>query len=453
MASSKVHREKSHDLLDFFHVDQNAWPYEPQIDKIVNDLINPEDRDGVPGVAVAVRRNQQVVHLRCYGYANLETGARITPDTIFDLGSLSKQFTAIAILDLVHKRKLALNDPLSKFFKGFPRYADAITVEDLLHHTSALPDYTKLHVASRQAEEDWYDKALAKPDNWYPKMLNKKRKEITNKDVLRWIASQKLLAKDPDTEFDYSNSGYVVLAELVSRVSKKRFAQYLNEVLFSDMEMKDTYVFDEVCRFSRNAREIVNHAKCYNRVSGHFVPVGYTPLNFINGDGNVHSTIKDLLRWELSLSVNDLVGLCSPTDAKKFGSGTIIRDFLWSPVLIKKRKQVNYGAGWNLLRHKYEEEVKVKSRRVARKYESRAEFHRGVWLGWRSYFARGSRWPVPEPGKNVKPNSVESLGIVVLSNAVFGDKQSTTCRIAQDISRFYWGKWKKDNIMNNFNCG
>ncbi len=410
MASKKVHREKPYDLLDFFHVDQNAWPYEPEIDKLVMDLINPEDRDRVPGVAVAVRKNQQVVHLRCYGYANLETGARITPNTIFDLGSLSKQFTAIAILDLLNKKKVALNDPLSKFFKEFPRYADTITVQDLLHHTAGLSDYTKLHVASRQAEEDWYEKALAKPDNWYPRMLNKKRKEITNKDVVQWIASQKLLAKDPETEFEYSNSGYVVLAELVSRVGKKRFGQYLNEVLFSDMMMKDTYVFDEACRFSRSAREIVNHAKCYNRVDSHFVPVGYT-------------------------------------------RGSIIRDLLWSPVHIKKNKQVNYGAGWHLLKDKYEKEVTVNGRRVTRKYESRAEFHRGIWLGWRGYFARGSRWPVPKAGKNVDPNTVESLGIVVLSNAVFGHKQFTTCRITQGISQFYWGKWKKDNIMNNFNCG
>jgi len=117
MTSRKVHREKPYDLFDFFHVDQNAWPYEPEIDKLVMELINPEDRERVPGVDVAVRRNQQVVHVRCYGYANLETGARITPDTIFDLGSLSKQFTAIATLDLLNKKKISLNDPLSKFFK------------------------------------------------------------------------------------------------------------------------------------------------------------------------------------------------------------------------------------------------------------------------------------------------------------------------------------------------
>lgn len=453
MASKKVHREKRRDLFEYFNVNQNSCPPEPQIDQLVTELINPADRDRFPGVAVAVRKDQQLVHLNCYGYANLETGAKITPDTVFDLGSLSKQFTALAVLELVFNKKLALDDYLSKFFKGLPRYADSITVEDLIHHTSALPAYADIYVASRLAEKDWYEQALAKADHWYPKMPSRKRKELTNKDVLGWIATQKLLPRDPDTEYEYCNSGYVVLAELVARLTRKRLAEYLRRSLFSNLGMKDTYVFDEVSRFPRGAREIVNHAKCYNRVSGRFVPVGYTPLNFITGDGNVHSTIRDLLRWELSLHVNDIMGLCFPRKAKEFGQGNVVRGALWTPVQIKNRKQVNYGAGWNLLHDKYEKEVEVNGRRVTRKYESRAEYHRGEWLGWRSYFARASRWPVPKAGKSVHPEAMESLGIIVLSNANFGDKQFTTCRIAQDISKLYWGKRKKDNIINQFNCG
>ena len=108
---------------------------------------------------------------------------------------------------------------------------------------------------------------------------------------------------------------------------------------------------------------------------------------------------------------------------------------------------MDYGWGWNLLSDKYE--VKVKGKGVTRKYESRAEYHRGVWLAWRSYIARGSRWVVPEAGKSIDPKTFESLGIIVLSN----NNQFNTCRIAQEISRVYWGPLKKDNIMNNFNCG
>jgi len=448
MASRKVHGEKPEDGLDdLFNLDRNALPNDPRIDKIVNGymyrlgahLTNPEARHRVPGVAVAVRQGKKVVHLNCYGYANLETGAKITPDTIFDLGSMSKQFTAVAVLDLVNRKKLDLNDHLSKFFNGFPRYADDITVEDLIHHTAGLPDYLALYVASRRAEKDWYHMALSKPDEWYPRMPTGK-KDFTNKDVLKWIAKQTLLPHDPDTEFKYSNSGYVVLAELVRRVARKRFASVLKEKLFGPFGMKDTYVFDEVSDFSPDAPEVINHARCYNHVSGQgFVPVGYTPMNFITGDGNVHSTIVDLAIWETLL--NELDDVSSRT----YFEG--IREALWRPAKLKNRKRVDYGWGWNLLSDKYE--VKEKGKGVTRKYESRAEYHRGLWLAWRSYIARGSRWVIPKPGKRIDPKTFESLGIVVLSN----NHQFNTCSIAQDISRVYWGPLKKDNIMNNFNCG
>src|SRR5258708_8675857 len=107
MASRKVHRKYPKDECNPLNVDLNAPPIDPQIDKIVNDLTNPKDRDRVPGVAVVVRKDNKIVHVNCYGYANLETGAKVRLDTIFDLGSLSKQFTAVSILHLCfHKKKL-----------------------------------------------------------------------------------------------------------------------------------------------------------------------------------------------------------------------------------------------------------------------------------------------------------------------------------------------------------
>jgi CubicO group peptidase (beta-lactamase class C family) len=264
-------------------------------------------------------------------------------------------------------------------------------------------------------------------------------REISNKDVLKWIATQTLLPRPPDTEYEYCNSGYVVLAELVAKATKKRLGPYLREFLFEDLGMHDTYVFDETSSFSPDAREIVNHAKCYNRVSGRFVPVGYTPLNFINGDGNFHSTIVDLAKWERNLHELEF----NP-----------ISELLWKPVKVKSRRKQNYGAGWKLLSDKHETEVEENGKAVTRKYERRAEYHRGTWLGWRSFIARASRWPIPEAGararKKIDQKTVESLGIVVLSNAIFSHEQFTTCRIAQEISRVYW---KKNNIMKQLNCG
>jgi|GEM_PF-1096655 len=471
MASRKVHKDNSpdglgqgavskaddgkkprfFDPLEVYKLDLSAPPYLPAIDEIVEKLTNPEGRDLVPGVAVAVRRDNEIVHLKCYGYANLETRSKITLETIFDLGSLSKQFTAFAIMYLIHfENKLNLDDHLSKFFNNFPRYSDAITVEDLLHHTSALPDYAKLHVESRRIEADWYDSALANPDDWYPEMLYRTRKEVTNKDVLRWIASQTLLAVDPDTKMDYSNSGYVVLAELVQRVTKKRLAQYLKQILLRDVFMNDTYVFDERSRFANDAREIVNHAKCYNHVKGRgFVPVGYTPLNFIFGDGNVHSTILDLLRWETHLYSNEFWALVDPEFFAQAGFKNF-SEYLWTPGRVKNGRRVDYGAGWNLQREKYERVIKVKGKEVTRRYESLAKYHRGEWLGWRHYWARAAKWGVPQAGKHVDPETFAGLSIIVLSNAEFGDQQFTTCSIAQEISKTIWRG--KDNIMRDFNC-
>ena len=434
MASKKVHGGK-----------RNTPPKLARIDTIVNNYLDKlydaplKDRDRVPGVAVAVRWNKKIVHLNCYGYANLETGAKITPDTVFDLGSLSKQFTAAAAYSLVISNQLDINDPLSKFFPDLPRWAKAITVEDLLHHTSSLPEYFAIYEKLRPRAKGFYNKALKKPDHWYPTMPNRKKKELSNKNVLEWLATKKRM-KAPDTEFGYSNSGYVVLAELVERVAQEPFGKFVMEkVIFGiDGGMKDTYVFDEEFGFAPDDPKTANHARCYNRVKDRFVPVGYTALNFITGDGNVHSTIRDLAKWETFLHSLDY--------------NLPARALLWSPVLIKNRKQVNYGAGWRLLREKYEGPVKVKGKLVTRKHEYRAEYHRGEWLGWRSFIGRASKWVVPEGGKRIDARRADSLGIIVLSNADFGDKQFTTCRIAQEISELYLGEWKKDNIMSKFNC-
>lgn len=437
------------DPLEPYKLNLNAPPHVAQIDKIVNKLINPAGRDRVPGAVVAVRKDNQIVHLKCYGYANLETREKITLGTIFDLGSLSKQFTALAVMYLAHfERKIRLLDHLSKFFKGFPRYADKITIEDLLHHTSGLPRYIDIYAAKRLAEEDWYERANETPNDWYPKMPAGK-KDFSNKDVLRWIASQTLLPQAPETRMEYSNSGYVVLAELVSKVTKKRLAEYLKEILFRDVVMNDTFVFDERSRFSSDAPEIVNHARCYNHLKGRgFVPVGYTPLNFITGDGNVHSTILDLLRWELHLFSNEYYALVDPKSFARAGFKNL-SEFLWAPGRTKHGKRVDYGAGWFLQRERKNKVIKVKGRQVTRRYESRAEHHRGEWLGWRHYWARAATWAVPKAGQDVDPNTFKSLSIIVLSNADFGDKQFTTCRIAHDISKVIW---KGNNIMNYPSC-
>lgn len=407
----------------------------------------------VPGAAVMVRKGNEIIHLKGYGSANLETGGQITTETVFDLGSVSKQFTAFAALEIFSVAEL--DTPISKFFHGFPRYADKITIKHLIHHTAALPDYIDLHVGARLSAEDWYHRVMNRRDDWYPQMSRRKKaKEVTNREVLRLVALQRLLPRDPDVDFEYSNTGYVLLAEIVRRATKQRLADLLRDKVFSVLGMDSTYVFDERSRFRKRAPEVLHHAKCYNPVEDKgFVAVGYSPMNFVYGDGNIHSTIVDMAKWDRYLTRLDRRTVFkSHTTGEK--AGVNARSILWEPAKLLHQKQTEYGAGWNLLRNKYKDRVKENGRSAMRSFASRAEYHRGIWLGWQNYIARAQKWMLPHEGEPVDPETWESMGIIILTNNTVpaAYKEFYPCALAKQIAQLYWGHFREDNIINCVNC-
>src|SRR3984893_2738067 len=342
MNSSEVYQEKKDERIDAL--------MQTYLRRLRLSL--PERRRAtgrVPGATVMVRKGNENNHLRCDASANLETGEQITTETVFDLGSVSKQFTAFAALEVFSAREL--DTPISKFFRGFPRYADKITIKHLIHHTSALPDYIDLHVAARRSAEDWYDSVMRRRDDWYPQMSRRKKaKEVTNREVLRLVALQRLLPREPDVDFEYSNTGYVLLAEIVRRATKQRLSEVLKEKVFSVLGMDSTYVFDETSKFRKQAPEVLHHAKCYNAVKDKgFVPVGYSPMNFVYGDGNIHSTIVDMAKWDRHLTLLDHMTICG-SHAEGEKPAVDARSILWLPARLHRQKQAEYGAGWNLLR-------------------------------------------------------------------------------------------------------
>jgi CubicO group peptidase (beta-lactamase class C family) len=443
--------------------DLDVLPSDERIDALMQKYLRrlrsalPKHRRAtgrVPGAAVAVRKGNQVVHVKGYGCANLETGENITRETVFDLGSVSKQFTAFAALSIFSAAEL--ETPISKFFRGFPRYADKIKIKHLIHHTSALPDYIDLHVAARQAAEGWYARVMRRPDDWYPQMPRRqKAKEVTNRDVLKLVALQRLLPREPDVDFEYSNTGYVLLAEIVHRATNQRLSKFLKENVFSPVGMTSTYVFDETSKFRKKAPELLHHAKCYNAVKDKgFVPVGYSPMNFVYGDGNIHSTIVDMAKWDHYLTTLDRQTIFE-SDAEDGKAGVSARSILWEPAKLLHQKQSEYGAGWNLLHNRYKDRVKAKNgRKVTKTFKSRAEYHRGEWLAWENYIARAQKWMLPAKGKQVDPETWDSMGIVVLTNNTrpAAHQEFYPCTLAQEIARLYWGHFTEDNIINGVNC-
>ena len=188
-----------------------------------------------PGLGVLVVRHDSVLFERGYGLANLERAEPITPDTRFLLGSVSKQFTALAVMILADRGRLRYDAPIATYLPEFSGRAGRITVEELLHHQGGLPEYEQLFVDRGLVDRDWPRSVTTPPSRFEP----------TAPDALDLLARADSLEFAPGSRFEYSNSGYMVLAQIVARVSGQRFADFLRENVFAPLGMRETVLYDE----------------------------------------------------------------------------------------------------------------------------------------------------------------------------------------------------------------
>src|SRR5512135_2932155 len=174
-----------------------AQQYPDSVLRKVDQVFSDYDRTDTPGCALGIYRDGQIAYARGYGMANLELGVALSPRSVLDIGSTSKQFTAFAIALLEQDGKLSQKDPVRKYLPELGSYADGITVADLVHHTSGLRDYLVLMYLAGFRDADLTD----------------------DDDALRLIAGQKAANFAPNTEWLYSNTGYFLLSIIVRRVS------------------------------------------------------------------------------------------------------------------------------------------------------------------------------------------------------------------------------------------
>lgn len=254
---------------------------EKEIDALFSGVTSPD----APGLAVLVRQNGKTIFERGYGVRDLRTKSRIDPRTNFRLASFTKQFTAMAIMLLVHDGKIRYDETMAQLFPDFPDYGKAITIRNLLNHTSGLPDYEDLMQAAEKSN------GLL----WSPE------KQIQDAEVLELLKKEKNGKFAPGTSWSYSNSGYVILGLIVAKASGKSYGEFLRERIFAPLKMNHTVVYQ------KEKNEVANRAFGHSMKNGALKETDQSSTSATLGDGGIYSNLEDLAKWDDALRDHTLL--------------------------------------------------------------------------------------------------------------------------------------------------
>ena len=296
----------------------------------VDQLFAEWDKSDSPGAAVAVTTNGETVYTQGYGTANLEYDIPITPTTIFDIASVSKQFAAFAIATLAHDGKLSLDDDIRVHLPDVPDFGNTITIRHLLHHTSGLRDWVQSLVIAGVAMED----------------------VISFKHILKMARHQKALNFEPGAAYLYSNTGYNLLAEIVERVTGDSFREWTDTHIFKPLSMTNSHFHDD------HQMILKNRAYSYQAVENGGFKHAVNNTTAL-GSSSLCSTVEDLAKWILNF------------DDTQIGEQTVIKQMHQRGVL-NNGEQISYALGLSIGEYRGLQTVG----------------HSGSWRGFRSHLIR-----------------------------------------------------------------
>jgi len=295
-----------------------------QIDSAFSGLASAD----TPGFAVLVKKNGKIVFEKGYGVRDLRSNTLIDARTNFRLASFTKQFTAMAIMLLVHDGKLRYDQTITEIFPDFPAYGKQIAIRNLLNHTGGLPDYEGLMDAAEKSKGPMWSA----------------EKQIQDGEVLQLLEKEAHGKFAPGTKWDYSNSGYVVLGLIVAKVSGRSFGGFLHERIFSPLKMNHTLVFE------KGKNEITNRAFGHSKKDNVFVESDQSSTSATQGDGGIYSNLEDLSKWDDALrehtllSEDDFLPVITPAKLPPGAQAKLAEDVPDS----LRGKASAYGFGWFL---------------------------------------------------------------------------------------------------------
>jgi CubicO group peptidase (beta-lactamase class C family) len=258
-----------------------------------------------PGAAVIAVKDGKTVFRKAYGMANLELGVPISPESVFRLGSITKQFTAVAVLALAEEGKLSLSDPITRFLPDYPTHGHVITVEHLLNHTSGIRSYTGI-----------------------PGYMNARiQADLTTAELVA-VFSKEPMDFAPGEQWRYNNSGYVLLGAIIEKVSGMKYGDFVAERIFRPLGMMST-------AYGSDERILPKRASGYTRDGETVGNARYLSMTQPHAAGGLVSTIDDLAVWDASLYSERLL---------KNGS----LEKAWTPAVTRDGKPTRYGYGWGI---------------------------------------------------------------------------------------------------------
>jgi len=273
---------------------------ESKIDSLLEAKYKPND----PGAVAMVSQKGNILYQKAFGKANLELDVPMTTENVFEIGSMTKQFTAISILMLMEQGKLKLDDYITKYIPEYPMHGQKITIHHLLTHTSGIKRYTSMKSLRDIAKND-----------------------LTPKELVDFFKNEPM-EFDAGEQFKYNNSGYIILGYIIEIISGKSYADFIEENIFEPLEMHSSL-------YASHSKIILNRAYGYQSKDNDYKNAMYISLTLPYSSGSLMSTTKDLLNWQQGLKNSKLIS--HESLEKAFTNYTL-----------NNGSYIDYGYGWNI---------------------------------------------------------------------------------------------------------
>lgn len=271
------------------------------VESKIDKLISKTYIENEPGITILIAKKGKPIYKKSFGKSNLELNSKTSTETVFQIGSITKQFTAVAILMLEEQGKLKLNDQITKYLPEYPTDGNKITIHNLLNHTSGIRGRTPASDSKLMAIDMTVDELI----------------DYSKKQPLKFNSGQ---------QFSYSNSGYILLGRIIEITSGQPYEDFIEKHIFKKLKMTNS-------KYGKNKEIIKNRANGYKFNGNNYINATYMSMTIQYAAGSILSTVDDLLKWQNALNSNVLI---SQSNFVKATDGSVLNN----------GQEIPYGYGW-----------------------------------------------------------------------------------------------------------